>query len=355
MTVDNKHLDPNQTQDSENNKEIEKLEAYYFNIIFSSLGDKGVLKRELESQNKLMTQVLNPLNRTAVITNTKSIFDQGAERVIYHRLNKTGDLGTPNSAPIGADLFYEIKAGQSEETTKPIFISIDLKTVRANTGSAIGDVIGDIPCGRNQTSYKCKIKYQDGQIRDYTPKLQSSYTVDEQEALVLSYLIVVLYDLYPDVTNPEKMNVLMISQFCVPNGKLENHYKERVFNPGKTSDLQLSPDQNIHGPDNKTYSTRKSDNDYTNEQKEKFKKNDKMGKLSKKWKCSEIDIFKKTKKMNDELIKFENLDGRFNYIKCPEFELYDASKKRYKVNYFDNNMKPKYLSKLKFYKDNYSD
>tara|TARA_B100001248_G_scaffold189959_1_gene145290 strand:+ start:304 stop:417 length:114 start_codon:yes stop_codon:yes gene_type:complete len=30
-------------------KEIEKLEQYYFNIISNSLGDRGVLKRELES------------------------------------------------------------------------------------------------------------------------------------------------------------------------------------------------------------------------------------------------------------------------------------------------------------------
>ena len=147
--------------------EIEELESYYFDLIKSSLGETAALKRELESQNKLMKQFLNPVERGAVETNTKSYFDQGAERVVYHRLNKIGDLGIPNSSPIGADLFYEIKAGASTQTDKPIFISIDLKTVRANTGSAIGDVIGDIPCGRNQTSYKCEIKYKDGQNTFY--------------------------------------------------------------------------------------------------------------------------------------------------------------------------------------------
>lgn len=341
----------NETEDL---KEIEKLEQYYFNIISRSLGDRGVLKRELESQNKLMSQVLAPIDRTAVVTNTKSIFDQGAERVIYHRLNKTGDLGIPNSAPIGADLFYEIRAGDCPETDKPIFISLDLKTVRANDGSAIGDVIGDIPCGRNQTSYKCNIKYQDGQIRGYTPKLQPSYNVGNDEALVLSYLIVVLYELEPNVKDPEKMNVLMISQFCVPNGKLKSHYKERVFNPGKTSDLQLSPDQKIYGPGNKTYSTIKTNKNYSQKEKEKFKKNDKIGKLAKKWKCPEFKIYQITKKKTGNLIKFLNLDGRFNYLKCSNFELLDATGKRFRVNYFDLNMKEKYLNKLKFYKDNYS-
>ena len=334
--------------------EIEELESYYFDLIKSSLGETAALKRELESQNTLMKQFLNPVERGAVETNTKSYFDQGAERVVYHRLNKIGDLGIPNSSPIGADLFYEIKAGASTQTDKPIFISIDLKTVRANTGSAIGDVIGDIPCGRNQTSYKCEIKYKDGQIREYIPKLQSSYEVNDQEAIVLSYLVVILYELYPSVEAPEQMNVLMISQFCVPNGKLVNHYRERVFNPGKTSDLRLSADQTIYGPNNKTYETIKSNKKYSQKAKEKFKKNDKIGKLSKKWKCSEFEIFKKTKKFTGSLIKFDNLDGRFNYIECSNFEFLNPTKKRYLVNYFDQNMKDQYLKKLKFYKDNYS-
>ena len=56
--------------------EIEKLESYYFDLIKSSLGETAALKRELESQNKLMKQFLSPLDRVAVETNTKSYFDQ---------------------------------------------------------------------------------------------------------------------------------------------------------------------------------------------------------------------------------------------------------------------------------------
>ena len=51
--------------------EIEKLESYYFDLIKSSLGETAALKRELESQNKLMKQFLSPLDRVAVETNTK--------------------------------------------------------------------------------------------------------------------------------------------------------------------------------------------------------------------------------------------------------------------------------------------
>ena len=67
--------------------EIEKLESYYFDLIKSSLGETAALKRELESQNKLMKQFLSPVDRVAVETNTKSYFDQGAERAI--KLNKS--------------------------------------------------------------------------------------------------------------------------------------------------------------------------------------------------------------------------------------------------------------------------
>ena len=61
-----------------------------------------------------------------------------------------------------------------------------------------------------------------------------------------------------------------------------------------------------------------------------------------------------TKNKTGNLIRFSNLDGRFNYLKCSNFELLDANSKRFRVNYFDLNMKEKYLKKLKFYKDNYS-
>ena len=138
----------------------------------------------------------------------------------------------------------------------PVIISLDLKTVRANEGSAIGDVCGDIPVGVNQNSYKTQIKYNDGQIRNYTPRLQPSYTIDNNEAIVLTYLIVVLYELEPNVQDPQRMNVLMMSSFCIPNGKLEPKYKTKVFNPGKSGKLSLSPGQEIHGPGNKFHETR---------------------------------------------------------------------------------------------------
>ena len=47
-----------------------------------------------------------------------SDFAVGAERIVYSLLNGKG-IGQPNSAPVGADLFFEVKDA---------FIHIDLKT-----------------------------------------------------------------------------------------------------------------------------------------------------------------------------------------------------------------------------------
>ena len=92
--------------DLENLKLIERLESFYLSQIRNSLGIISEVKNELESQNKIMDQFLNPSDRGAIISEYKSFFDIGAERVIYNRLNKQNQLGVPNSAPIGADLFF---------------------------------------------------------------------------------------------------------------------------------------------------------------------------------------------------------------------------------------------------------
>ena len=94
--------------DLENLRLIEKLESFYLSQIRNSLGIISEVKNELESQNKIMNQFLNPSDRGAIISEYKSFFDIGAERVIYNRLSRQNQLGTPNSAPIGADLFFEL-------------------------------------------------------------------------------------------------------------------------------------------------------------------------------------------------------------------------------------------------------
>lgn len=341
------------SNDLENLVKIERLESFYLSQIRSSLGIISEVKNELESQNKLMSQFLNPEDRGSIISKYKSFFDIGAERVIYHRLNRQNQLGTPNSSPIGADLFFEKNSTVFEDGSNydlPVIISLDLKTVRANEGSAIGDVCGDIPVGVNQNSYKTQIKYDNGMLRNYTPRLQPSYVLNNYDAIVLSYLIVILYELEPDVENPERMNVLMISSFSIPNGKLEENYKTKVFNPGKSGKLSLSPNQEIHGPGNKFHETRLENNIRS------LPKNhpDLLANLKKKWKCSDLEIYNATKSETGKLLEFDNLDGRFNYIDCSSFELFNSEKKRYDVLFFDNNKATKYLPKLQFYKDNYS-
>lgn len=338
--------------DLENLRLIEKLESFYLSQIRNSLGIISEVKNELESQNKIMNQFLNPSDRGAIISEYKSFFDIGAERVIYNRLSRQNQLGTPNSAPIGADLFFEKNTTIFEDGTYdlPVIISLDLKTVRANEGSAIGDVCGDIPVGVNQNSYKTQIKYNDGQIRNYTPRLQPSYRINNNEAIVLTYLIVVLYELEPDVQNPQRMNVLMMSSFCIPNGKLEANYKTRVFNPGKSGKLSLSPGQEIHGPGNQFHETRLENTSRGLPSSHP----DLLANLKKKWNCSNLDIYNATKNETGKLLEFDNLDGRFDYMDCSSFELFNSGKKRYDVLFFDNNKAEKYLPKLQFYKDNYS-
>ena len=67
---------------------LERLESFYLSQIRNSLGIISEVKNELESQNKIMNQFLNPNDRGAIISEYKSFFDIGAERVIYNRLNK---------------------------------------------------------------------------------------------------------------------------------------------------------------------------------------------------------------------------------------------------------------------------
>lgn len=78
-----------------------------------------------------------------------SSFSTGAERIVYALLNGKG-VGEPNSAPIGSDLFFEVKDA---------FIHIDLKTVQTRN---IGDFTRDIFIGANQNSYNYEIKKTNG-------------------------------------------------------------------------------------------------------------------------------------------------------------------------------------------------
>jgi len=230
--------------------DIEKIEYKYLDLLNKSLGNSTQLKKELESQNKFLTQFMKPNDRASLKFNKKNYLAAGAERVIYNCINKSNFFGTPNSSPIGGDLFFETK---DDEYNQNLLISIDCKTVRAETN--IGD-IENFDVGLNQHSYKSTSNYSDGTVRLINPMLQSEYKIENnQKCLLISYLIVILYDIYPSVDSPEKTNILMISSFCIPNGKLVNHYQSRPWAGGKSGKIKVAGNQILKKADGNNYTT----------------------------------------------------------------------------------------------------
>lgn len=110
-----------------------------------------------------------------------SDFTVGAERIVYALLNGKG-IGQPNSAPVGADLFFEVEDA---------YIHIDMKTVQQDN---IGDFTNSIFVGRNQNSYKGNILVKGTEIRPYIPALPTFYNKGkENQKICLSYFITILY------------------------------------------------------------------------------------------------------------------------------------------------------------------
>jgi len=135
----------------------------------------------------------------------------GSERIFYWLFNQ---LGKPNSAPIGSDLFFE---------TYNAFLHIDVKTVsRAN----IGDFRNTIFVGDNQNSYKGNIITK-GEARQYHGNLPTYYSKnDGTKKICLTYLLVTLYDeTYSDI--------LVVALICMPNGELYFKYGDKVLRAGK--------------------------------------------------------------------------------------------------------------------------
>ena len=144
------------------NEEIEKLELKY-----------------LEKINSLMVVHQDNILRNLLSMNTiydywegKSDdegFDRGAERVLYSVLQRGSDLGEPNSAPVGSDLFFE---------NSEAYIHIDLKTSQPDTN--LRDH-WETPVGKNQNSYKSSqmpVRDSRGTVierREYEPSLPKFY------------------------------------------------------------------------------------------------------------------------------------------------------------------------------------
>ncbi len=213
------------------NKEIEELEYKYLNKYYHFLKfAEDELLYGFKTKERIEDDWLG-MYKSGI-----SDFAVGAERIVYSLLNGKG-IGIPNSAPVGADLFFEVKDA---------FIHIDLKTVgttltprkKGHPNGAKSDNIGDynssIFVGINQNSYKGRMVVNEGknneELREYTPSLPTIYNKGrENEKVCLSYFVTILYD-------KDTLDTLVMSIVCMPNGELEPHYGTRVLQAGKNID-----------------------------------------------------------------------------------------------------------------------
>jgi hypothetical protein len=202
-------------------KDIELLEQKYLDKYFYFLKfaeDELLLgfKSKFKIQNDWYPR-WNPNEEGKGISD----FATGAERIVYSLLNGKG-IGQPNSAPIGADLFFEVEDA---------FIHIDLKTVQTRN---IGDYTSDIFVGNNQNSYNGKLDVKGIEKKYDEACLPTYYTLpDQSKKICLTYFITILYE----ETNLE---ILTISIISMPNGELFPYYGKRVLKAGKV----LYPDGN---------------------------------------------------------------------------------------------------------------
>lgn len=156
-----------------------------------------------------------------------SDFATGAERIVYALLNGKG-IGQPNSAPIGADLFFEVEDA---------FIHIDLKTVQTRN---IGDYTSDIFVGNNQNSYNGSLDVSKVEKIYDEACLPHYYTLnDGTRKVCLTYFITILYE----ETNLEILNINILS---MPNGALFPIYGKNVLKAGKVKYKKGNPKRDTH-------------------------------------------------------------------------------------------------------------
>ena len=156
-----------------------------------------------------------------------SDFATGAERIVYSLLNGKG-IGQPNSAPIGADLFFEVEDA---------FIHIDLKTVQTRN---IGDYTNDIFVGNNQNSYNGKLNVSGNEKIYDEACLPNYYTLENNvKKPCLTYFITILYE-------EVNLEILNINLLCMPNGALYPVYEKSVLKAGKVLYPEGNPKRETH-------------------------------------------------------------------------------------------------------------
>ena len=149
--------------------EIEQLELKYLNTIKSLIqGNLNNILNNLDSMNQIVEYWKD--------ISTDEGFDTGSERIIYSVLQRGGDLGEPNSSPVGSDLMFE---------NTEAFVHIDLKTCQPTNN--LRDH-WETPVGKNQNSYKYDMIVKNSR-RPYEPHLPTYYN----DKPTLTYFVTILY------------------------------------------------------------------------------------------------------------------------------------------------------------------
>ncbi|MGJ0357340.1 hypothetical protein [Aliarcobacter butzleri] len=195
--------------------EIEKLESKYLNKFYHFL---KYVEDEMMYGFQTKELIRNDWEKRYGNGQAISDFAVGAERIIYSLFNGKG-IGQPNSAPVGADMFFEVEDA---------FIHIDLKTVQTDN---IGDYTTSIFVGENQNSYVSEIKTSNGKSfeppRFYNPALPQYYNSGSiSEKVCLTFFITILYE-------AGNLNILNINLLSMPNGQLEHIYGSDILRAGK--------------------------------------------------------------------------------------------------------------------------
>jgi len=207
--------------------QVEKLEQKYLNKYFYFLKfAEDELLFGFKTKYKIVNDWYpkwNPNEEGKGISD----FATGAERIVYSLLNGKG-IGQPNSAPIGADLFFEVDDA---------FIHIDLKTVQTRN---IGDYTSDIFVGNNQNSYNGKLDVSGNEKIYDEACLPTYYTLEDgSKKICLTYFITILYE----ETN---LDILTVSIISMPNGSLYPYYGKRVLKAGKVLYPEGNPKRQTH-------------------------------------------------------------------------------------------------------------
>lgn len=184
---------------------IEFWENHYLNQIeYTIKQDLEKMMNGLKSKDKIKDDWIKAFLGTKNKKQQNSDFARGAERIYFWLFNQ---LGTPNSSPIGSDMFFE---------TYNAFIHIDIKTAKLNNPS---DYKGEVPIGINQSSYFLPNK-------KYSVNLPTKYVYKDK--LCLTYFIQIIYD-----DKDEEFEIKAIYLISVPNGKLNDIYKDTIYRASK--------------------------------------------------------------------------------------------------------------------------